>query len=68
MKIIYASTSKEDAENQAEFIKKQALSVGKPIKLEVKKEGDRYCVYSNGKIVTRTDVVYFKEDLKGDER
>lgn len=65
MRIIYASTSKEDAETQAKFTEKQAVSVGKPIKTEVKKEGDRYCVYANGKIITRTDVVYFKE---GDEK
>jgi len=68
MRVIYASTSKEDAETQAEFMEKQALGVNKPLKTEVKKEGDRYCVYANGKIVTRVDVVYFKEDLKGDEK
>jgi len=61
MRIIYASTSEEDAKTQAEFMEKQAISVGKSLKTEVKKEGDRYCVYANGKIVTRTDVVYFEE-------
>jgi len=44
MRIVYASTSEEDAKTQAEFMEKQANSVGKPLKTEVKKEGDRYCV------------------------
>jgi len=60
MKIVYASTDKNDAELYAKRLEEIAKSVNKTIETEVKKEGDRYVVYSNAKIVTRLDVVYIK--------
>lgn len=64
MRVVYASTDEEDAEVQAKNMETRASEVGKTLKTEVKEEGDRFVVYANGKLVTRVDVLYFKEDLK----
>lgn len=60
MRIVYASTDKKDAEQYAKRLEEIAKSVNKTIETKVEKEGDRYVVYSNAKIVTRLDVVYIK--------
>lgn len=64
MRIVYASTDKEDAEFQAKNMERKASEVGKPLETEVKEEGGKYCIYANGKLITKTDVIYFKVDQK----
>ena len=64
MRVVYASTDEDDAKVQAENMEKRASEVGKSLETEVKEEGDRFVVYANGKLITKVDVMYFKEDLK----
>ena len=63
MRAIYSSTSKNDAELQAKLIAQKAEELGKPLHLDIKQENGKWIIYANGMLTTRTDVIYFKEDL-----